>query len=58
MMYNVEANTAFVDWALAQGAARAYDGLGMLVAQAAAAFSIWRGVEPETGPVIAALRRG
>lgn len=46
----------FRDWAQAQKAARIADGLGMLVEQAAAAFEIWRGVRPDTGPVIAALR--
>jgi len=50
--------TAFVRWGLERGAARALDGLGMLVEQAAESFYLWRGVWPETGPVIAALRGG
>ncbi len=56
MMYNTQQATAFVDWARRHAAAAAHDGLGMLVEQAAEAFRIWRGVRPETGPVIAALR--
>ncbi len=47
----------FLDWAQAQGAARAVDGLGMLVEQAAEAFLLWRGVRPQTGPVLAELRK-
>jgi shikimate dehydrogenase len=48
----------FLDWAQAQGAARGTDGLGMLVEQAAEAFQLWRGVRPETAPVLAELRAG
>lgn len=51
MMYSKEA-TAFNAWAEQQGAAACYDGLGMLVEQAAEAFFIWRGVRPNTRPVL------
>lgn len=46
----------FGAWAREQGAARYADGLGMLVEQAAIAFELWRGVRPDTGAVLAALR--
>ena len=58
MMYNANNATAFVDWASSRGVAQAFDGLGMLVEQAAAAFSIWRSVNPETVAVIESLRSG
>jgi shikimate dehydrogenase len=47
--------TRFTHWALAHGAAQAHMGLGMLVEQAAESFYLWRGVRPETAPVLAAL---
>ena len=55
MMYG-DTPTDFVRWAQQQGAAQAYDGLGMLVEQAAESFYLWRGVRPETAPVIEQLR--
>jgi len=58
MMYNASSATAFVDWALSRSVEQAFDGLGMLVEQAAAAFSIWRGVNPETVAVIESLQGG
>jgi shikimate dehydrogenase len=53
MMYGRD--TPFLAFARAHGAATA-DGLGMLVEQAAEAFHLWRGVRPDTAPVIASLR--
>ena len=48
--------TPFCRWAQAAGAAATFDGLGMLVEQAAEAFLIWRGVRPDTLPVLRELR--
>ena len=45
----------FLERARAAGA-RASDGLGMLVEQAAESFFLWRGKRPDTAGVIAALR--
>ena len=56
MMYSKEP-TAFCRWASEHGAAQSVDGLGMLVEQAAEAFLLWRGVRPDSTPVLAELRR-
>jgi len=55
MVYG-DAVTPFVAWAREHGARLAGDGLGMLVEQAAESFYIWRGVRPQTEPVIDMLR--
>ncbi len=55
MVYGARARL-FLVYSLANGAARAADGLGMLVEQAAESFFLWRGVRPATLPVRAALR--
>lgn len=52
MMYGRE--TPFMKFSRKHGA-MVSDGLGMLVEQAAEAFFIWRGVRPETAPVISKL---
>ncbi len=54
MMYGRE--TPFMAFARKQGAAVVADGLGMLVEQAAEAFALWRGVRPDTRPVLEKLR--
>lgn len=46
----------FLAWAKAAECQAAFDGLGMLVEQAAESFYLWHGVRPETDPVYAALR--
>ena len=55
MMYAAQA-TPFMQWSTNNGAAKVFDGLGMLVEQAAESFYIWRNVTPETKPVIQNIR--
>lgn len=47
--------TPFLQLAKEKGVKRLADGVGMLVEQAAEAFAWWRGVRPETRPVIQRL---
>lgn len=55
MLYGNTA-TPFMVWARQHHVSIVSDGLGMLVEQAAASFHLWRGVRPDTAPVIASLR--
>ena len=54
MVYGA-APTPFMAWAAEHGA-RAEDGLGMLVEQAAEAYRLWRSKRPDTGPIHTFMR--
>ena len=58
MMYG-DKPTPFLEWAMLHGSVTtAADGLGMLVEQAAESYLLWRGVRPDSRPVIQQLRKG
>jgi shikimate dehydrogenase len=54
LSYGVNA-TPFSQWAREHGAAKSVMGWGMLVEQAAESFEIWRGIRPDTAPVLKQL---
>ncbi len=56
MMYG-KGETPFLAFARAEGAATLADGLGMLVEQAAESFFVWRGIRPNTAPLLNLLRQ-
>ena len=56
MMYG-RGETPFLMFARGEGAALLADGLGMLVEQAAESFFVWRGVRPDSAPVLQLLRQ-
>ena len=56
MFYALDDHTPFCRWALQHGANTISDGLGMLIEQAAAAFFLWRDVQPETAGIAQLLR--
>lgn len=55
MAYSLS-DTPFLKWARSHGCEQALQGWGMLVEQAAESFHLWRGVRPQTAPVLQALR--
>ncbi|AEJ02861.1 Shikimate dehydrogenase [Nitrosomonas sp. Is79A3] len=55
MMYRQE-STRFLKFAQQNGTRQIADGIGMLVEQAAESFFLWRGIRPQTKPVIAMLK--
>jgi shikimate dehydrogenase len=56
LAYRPDGDTPFLAQARAAGAHAGADGLGMLVEQAAEAFLLWRGIRPDTNPVLEELR--
>jgi shikimate dehydrogenase len=48
--------TPFSEWAREHGATKSVMGWGMLVEQAAESFHIWRGVRPDTAPVLKQMK--
>lgn len=55
LMYSHEP-THFLEFAQQNGVHQLADGIGMLVEQAAESFFLWRGIRPQTKPVIAMLK--
>jgi len=51
-----EVSIGFLSWARAAGCRHAFDGLGMLVEQAALAYEHWHGKRPDTDEVFADLQ--
>lgn len=49
--------TIFNKWASENGVQHTYDGLGMLVGQAAESFMLWRGLRPGTRQILRELRK-
>tara|TARA_B100001094_G_scaffold333363_1_gene411100 strand:- start:699 stop:1508 length:810 start_codon:yes stop_codon:yes gene_type:complete len=56
MFYSADITT-FNQWAHSAGVLQTFDGLGMLIHQAALGFELWRQVEPEVAPVLTALEK-
>jgi len=56
MAYSLK-DTPFVEWATHHGAGHAVQGWGMLVEQAAESYAIWRGLRPDTAPILQKMRR-
>ena len=48
--------TPFSEWAREHGAEKSVMGWGMLVEQAAESFNVWRGIRPDTAPVLKQMK--
>lgn len=57
MVYGEQA-TGFLEYARQNGARKTADGIGMLVAQAAFSYQLWRGFAPDIRPVIEWMKNG
>lgn len=57
MVYHTSGNTAFTTHAKAQGCPNTADGLGMLLAQAAASYQLWRNKIPDITPLLQQFRQ-
>ncbi|MFI4937353.1 MAG: shikimate dehydrogenase [Candidatus Berkiellales bacterium] len=57
LAYRLQQETIFMHWAKANGALAAYDGVGMLVEQAALSFKRWHNLMPATQKLIETLRQ-
>lgn len=57
LAYKKHDNTIFLQWAQAQGVAATYDGIGMLIEQAALSFQRWFGKKPLTKTLIQQYRQ-
>ncbi len=56
MLYG-EKSLPFQSWALEQGCTTLFDGLGMLVQQAAESFHLWRCIRPQTDIILLQLKQ-